>query len=96
MPGVRGNEYGRALIFDPPDPRHARDERASNFGSLAMFAAILRASSLLKQLRCGASARLILEIDIGEPAECLNKLLTRIPDFWLGSLLYPNWKYVLD
>jgi hypothetical protein len=47
MPGVRGNEYGRALIFDPPDPRHARDERASNFGSLAMFAAILRASSLL-------------------------------------------------
>jgi hypothetical protein len=32
----------------------------------------------------------------GEPAEFLNRLLTRIPDFWLHSLLYPNWKYFLD
>jgi len=30
------------------------------------------------------------------PAEFRNKLLTRIPVFWLRSLLCPNWKYVLD
>ena len=32
---------------------------------------------------------------IGEPAEFRNRLLTRIPDFWLRSLLCRNSKHVL-
>ena len=35
-------------------------------GSLAIFAAILRASSLLSNLAAESAARLILEIDVGE------------------------------
>jgi hypothetical protein len=30
-----------------------------------------------------------------QAAKFLNGLLTRIPDFWLRTLLWRNWKHVL-
>jgi hypothetical protein len=53
----------------PPQPRHASlngGELRSSSGSLAMLAAMRRASSRVSSLAAARRARLLLEIDVGE------------------------------